>query len=232
MNFLLLSVAQASLRSPFPSTVEGITIQNTHEVSPGIYRGQAPLGKIRELLKLGVTDILIFKNQTKNEIDRELEEIRELEKQNDLIMRTTQVDFLWHDYKSYKMACEKTIDALKIMNSVSQSPKKKLFYHCTVGEDRTGFLSGIWKMLTSKKSKKQAFYYEMCENGYGRGNPHKPNYVVNEIREDLTPLFSYMANLISSGKISLKKLTKKYCRDDIGKWPELNCRVSGRFEAQ
>ena len=55
--------AFASLSSPFPSTVKGITINNTHQVGSfnKIYRGQAPLGKIEQLSDFGITDILIFK---------------------------------------------------------------------------------------------------------------------------------------------------------------------------
>ena len=57
--------AYAGLESPFPSTVSGITIQNTHTVGfNNILRGMNPLGKVQELRKAGVTDVLIFKNQT------------------------------------------------------------------------------------------------------------------------------------------------------------------------
>ena len=55
----------------------------------------------------------------------------------------------------------------------------------------------------------------MCENGYANGNPNKPNYVVREIREDLTPLFLYMSDKIASGKLKLSNLSKLICKNKI-----------------
>jgi hypothetical protein len=219
-----------ALSSPFPSTVEGITINNTHQVGSfnKIYRGQAPLGKIEQLSDFGITDILIFKNQTKNEIDREYAEITEKGLSH---IQTKQIDFLWHKYPSYKEACEQLIDGLKLIKEVDSSKDRKLFLHCTVGEDRTGALSGLWRMLSQKWSMKRAFYYEMCENGYGHGNGNKPFYVYNEIRNDLTPLFIFMAKKIETGELSLNNLTYKVCSDEINKeeTEKLKCNISSKF---
>ncbi len=213
MTLLCSQVASASLTSPFPSTVEGIDIPNTHALSDNIIRGMAPLGKMGQLVDYGITDILIFKNQTRSEIDQEYSELKEV--LADTSIDTYQYDFYWHDYPSYKVACEQTIDALRVMRAVNEDNNRKLFYHCTVGEDRTGFLSGLWRMLSQNWSKKKAFYKEMCENGYANGNPNKPDYVVGEIREDLTPLFLYMSDKIESGKLKLSNLTKSICKDEI-----------------
>lgn len=203
--------AQASLTSPFKSSVPEITIPNTHEISPRIIRGMAPLGKIQELKDYGVTDILIFKNQTRDEIDRERAEIDEIAPN----MKVIQMDFPWHNVESYVETCKLTVKALRHMRSVTKNTKRKMFLHCTVGEDRTGLLSGLWTLLNTDKSIKNVFKNQMCENGYEAGNPQKPAYVVNEIREDLTPLFMMMATKIKQGKLSLKHLTTKICYSNV-----------------
>lgn len=97
------------------------------------------------------------------------------------------------------------------MRDLSKYPNRKLFFHCTVGEDRTGYLAGLWDVLTKKNNHKVAFQKQMCERGYSRGNPHKPEYVVKEIRKDLTPLFLGMLELIKEGKIRLESLSSRAC---------------------
>ena len=203
--------AQASLKSPFKSTVKELTIPNSHKVSTRVYRGMAPLGKIEELKKFGITDILIFKNQTRDEIDRERAEVADIAPE----IRITQMDFPWHNVDSYIETCETTIDALRLMRSIDRNPTRKLFYHCTVGEDRTGLLSGLWDMLKFGKKAPYVFKNQMCENGYEAGNPQKPAYVVNEIRDDLTPMFLMMAKKVEIGKLKMRNLTKSVCYSNI-----------------
>ena len=225
---LLWSSICFSLSSPFDSSIPQVSIKNTHAVGEydKIFRGQAPLGKVEELVEFGITDILIFKNQTKNEIDKEYIEINNKAAG---LLNTHQINFQWHDYSSYQLACEQTIEALEYIRSIHFSLNKKLFFHCTVGEDRTGMLAGIWRILSQGYSTKQAFYYEMCENGYGKGNPNKPAYVYNEIRSDLTPLYLYLANKIKTGKLSLRNLNTDICIDNISRKHNLKCYTSSLF---
>jgi hypothetical protein len=218
-----ISHTALALVSPFSSSVEGITIPNTHYVSPGILRGMAPIGKMQELVDFDITDLMIFKNQTRNEVDNEYAELKGILEAN---IKTKQFDFLWHDYPSYKKACEDTIEALRYIREVSEDSDRKMFFHCTVGEDRTGMLAGLWDMLKNKASLKKAFYYQMCQKGYGRGNPNKPVYVYSEIRNDLTPFFMYMADQIDQGKLSLGHLTKDICSDNLPRQEILKCRPS------
>ncbi len=219
--------AIASLSSPFPSSVEGLSIKNSHQVSHNIYRGMNPLGKIDELINFDITDIIIFKNQTRTEIDDQYLEMENKSAQ----MMSLQVDFLWHKYPSYKVACEQTLQALTLMREVNEDSNRKLFFHCTVGEDRTGHLAGLWRMLSQGWSMRKAFYNEMCENGYANGNPQKPDYVVGEIRKDLTPLFMYMAQKIESGELSLGVLSKATCQDEIPAQKILRCKSSSRYSS-
>ncbi len=204
----ILSIQAFSLESPFKSSIRGIELPNAHFVGKEkkLVRGMAPNKHFDDLLKLGITDVLIFKNQTKNEVDKEIVALKKLG-----IKKIYQIPFLWHDYSSYEETCEQTIQALALMREISRSSDRRLFFHCTVGEDRTGFLAGLWDILTRERSPKEAFQEQMCERGYARGNPNKPIYVVNEIRTDLTPLFVKMVRMIRAGQIRLDKLSKKVC---------------------
>lgn len=228
--FYVISLsAYSGLKSPFKSTVSGISINNTHAIGKQnkIYRGMAPLGKVQELKDFGITDILIFKNQTKDEINQEYDEIQSLYNPT-----VKQFDFLWHDFISYQESCQQVIEALKYIREVHFSPNRKLYLHCTVGEDRTGMLAGLWRMLSQKWSLRKTFYYELCERGYENGNGNKPDYVVNEIRQDLTPLFLYMARLVLNSKISLDNLDSSYCKDDIRLKHRYRCRTSSMFQPE
>ena len=199
----------AHLKSPFPSSVDELTIPNSHFVDYQIYRGMAPLDKLEEVLDFDVTDILIFKKQGRKEVDQEKQTLKDL----GFDMRNLHhIPFKWKDYDSLQSACEQTIDALKIFREVKNSSNRKLFFHCTVGEDRTGYLSGIYRMLQHNITKKYAFKTEMCKKGYAKGNPNKPSFVVNSIRDELTVLYSLMADRVERGKIRLNYLSKRSCR--------------------
>ena len=63
------SLSFAGFESPFESSVEGLTIPNSHYVgSELVIRGQTPRNneEFKQLKDLGVKKVLIFKNETKN----------------------------------------------------------------------------------------------------------------------------------------------------------------------
>lgn len=211
LTVLLTLSANAGLKSPFKSSVEGINIPNTHDVEGdgSILRGMAPFGHINELAKADVTDILIFKNQTRDEVDKEIALLKEAGYSSKNIHH---IAFKWKGFESYKVACEQTIEALQIMKRVWENGGKT-FFHCTVGEDRTGYLAGLWRMMSAGWTMTEAFQGEMCENGYGHGNPQKPWKVYGAIRKDLTPLYIAMASMVESGKLSYDNLDVSLCND-------------------
>ncbi len=212
LSVLLLTVtANAGLKSPFESSVEGINIPNTHDVEGDgtILRGMAPFGHINELVAADVTDILIFKNQTRGEVDKEIKLLKEAGYSSDNIHH---IAFKWKGFESYQVACEQTIEALQIMKRVWEKGGKT-FFHCTVGEDRTGYLAGLWRMMSAGWTKNEAFEGEMCENGYGHGNPQKPWKVYGAIRKDLTPLYIAMAGLVEQGSLSYDRIDASVCQD-------------------
>lgn len=211
LSTLLVLSANAGLKSPFMSTVEGINIPNTHDVEGdgSILRGMAPMGYIDELVEAGVTDVLIFKHQTRGEVDKEIKLLKEAGYSKKNIHH---IAFKWKGFDSYKVACQQTVKALQIMKRVWEN-NGKTFFHCTVGEDRTGHLAGIWRMMSAGWTMEESFKNEMCENGFGHGNPHKPWKVYGAIRKDLTPLYLAMAKMVKSGELNYNNIDASICND-------------------
>ncbi len=202
--------AAAGLESKVPATAEGFSIPNTHVIDDEgvILRGMAPRHQIAELSENGVTDVLIFKNQTRSEVDDEVQELLESGyKKSDI----HHIPFKWKDIDDLPKACKQTIQALAIIKEVYQSIDRKLFFHCTVGEDRTGHLAGIWDLLFHEKEKSEVFKKQMCDRGYSAGNQTKPYKVVSAIRKGLSPLFFKMAKLIENGQLSFDNLNEEAC---------------------
>ncbi len=211
--FMVLILATQATWGSFKSSVKGITIPNTHIVAAGdgvVYRGSQPLGKENELLAIGVTDVIIFKNETKNEVQTEIENLKARGINEDRIYH---LPFRWKEVQSEKQQCEMIIEAMKIMKEVYEDPERSVFFHCTVGEDRTGMLAGLFTLLFEGEEADNVFEKEMCARGYEAGNPNKPAHVVKSVRDELTPTFVKMASLIKAGKISYENLDSKICKN-------------------
>jgi hypothetical protein len=189
--------------------VSGLTVKNSHLVAQAqgkVFRGSEPLGKEKELSRLGITDVLIFKNDTHGEVGKEQ---AGLTKAN--IKNIYKIPFEWKKSANEASQCRHLIDALGIVAKVYQTTGRAIFFHCTVGEDRTGMLAGLFKMMVARSSAKEVFQNEMCARGYEAGNEDKPKHVVDEIRAGLTPLFLRMAASIDKGELSLQRIDKRIC---------------------
>ena len=217
------------LRSPLPSSVQEITIPNTHIAAQGgqgmVLRGNAPLrSEIKQLKKYGVTDILIFKSQTSNEVDQEIAWLKAAGYSRQQIHH---IPFLWKNMGPFRQTCEQTISALRLLSEAYRTPKKSIFFHCTVGEDRTGFLAGLFRMLAEKWDTQRPFKEELCGRGYEAGDARKPKEVVDEVRKSLTPAYLKMAVLISSGAITMDDLDDSVCATepivDATTIPQFHC---------
>lgn len=224
----LISLSTLALKSPIPSSITGVELPNAHYISQSknLIRGMAPKGYYDELLSLGVSKVLIFKKQSRKEVDQEIETLKELGFSNSDILH---IPFLWHDFESQEVACEQTVKALNFMIE-NEREGETVFLHCTVGEDRTGHLSGLYRILKENWTMTKAFKEEMCERGYGRGNKNKPSYVVGEIRSDLTPIFLKMAKILKGKYQPGKKLSPKLCEGiEEVKYKAKKCRWSSAF---
>ncbi len=190
------------LSSPFDSSVDGISVPNTHWVDPDhmILRGMEPRTpeQFGELHAAGVERALVFKNSTtQDDVPGELAAWSLPE--GDAI----QIPFAWKDYTGFQEPCEQTVEALRFVRE-SVEAKKKVFFHCTVGEDRTGYLAALYDVLYQGANANDAFDRDMCEHGYAGGNPQKPFFVLGALGRGLTPLYREMAFLVHEGLLTDK----------------------------
>ena len=234
-NLLLVLLAffqldiQAGLVSPIPSTYLETGIPNSHLVSNNIIRGMAPRNEkdLDRLAELGVEKFLIFKIDTNGDV----------EKQKNLLLTKGYLAkdilhllFPWKDVTDYNEVCEMTVEALNFLKS-SDSKNQTTYMHCTVGEDRTGYLAGLYKIYTdSNLVAEEIFVSELCDKGYEAGNPKKVFHVVQKVRESLTPAFFGMVDLIEKNRG--KKLTKTMCKNFQAakvNFKEFSCKKSKLF---
>lgn len=216
---LFLCPSAWSLQSAFLGSVEGLSIPNSHEVSSDangarVVRGMEPRNKaqIQELLDSGIEEVLIFKTDTKGEVAKEIAQLQNAGLSASAI---THVPFPWKDLHDYKAACRMTIEALKTIEK-SVKAGRSIYFHCTVGEDRTGYLAGLWGLWTGEfESAAQAFKSEMCARGYEAGNPRKPyKEVVAKIRETLTPTYLKMARVLADARARGQNLHGSLCNQE------------------
>lgn len=209
----------ASFLFTLSSYANELSIGNSYRVDQDgfVYRGREPKSLVSELATLGVSDVIIFKNEVKSEVQEEIASL------NKLGIRSHHIPFHWRQFPSYQAACEQVIDALAIIHRVKKV-QGRVYFHCTAGEDRTGMLAGLYRMLDEGLSRDQVFKVEMCERLYSDGNPNKPKIVVAAIQKDLTPLFIALAEKIESGEWNKLNLSKKSCKDLKLVPTKLNCK--------
>ena len=209
----ILFVSQSLWAVELMSSVPGISIGNTHLVSDRIFRGKSPDGKVSQLVKKKITDVIIFKAQNTNEIDFE---IKELEKNKYRQQENIHyIPIQWKNLPPFQKSCELTLEALQILKAVNEDSSRKAFFHCTVGQDRTGILAGLWKMLLNDETADVVFQTEMCAHGYEGATPGKPESVIRGVKEGLTKIFIKIAYLIESKKIDLQNIKAAVCSYDF-----------------
>lgn len=120
LNLLVIANTHAGLVSSMPATYLKTGIPNSHLVNNNVIRSMAPrnINDIDTLLKIGVTDFLIFKNEKSNEV---VKEISLLEEHGVSKEHITHLDFLWKDITDFRPICEMTIEALKKIEAVDNA---------------------------------------------------------------------------------------------------------------
>jgi hypothetical protein len=204
--------------SPFASTIENVGIFNAHVVAKdastaSLVRGMKPFRQadFDGLSNLDVRAVLMFKRSTSaNELSQEVAALADVGIASDHVVN---IAFPWKDFADFAEPCRMTVRGLKLVRGWVASGQSA-FLHCTVGEDRTGYLAGLYRLLTESAEVKTIFNDELCENGYSAGNPQKPAAVVEAIDEDLTPLFLKMAFKIARGDLTKTSLDESVCDVD------------------
>lgn len=170
-----------------------------------VLRGASPLGKGQLLKSEGVTDVIIFRDSVGEDVQIEKQELSEVGISES---RIHSIPMKWRDFPSMESACSNVLAALKVIAEVEQNPPRKVYFHCTVGEDRTGILAGLFRMLYQDWSAERSFQKELCAHGFGSASARKPKFVADAVEKDLKTLYAFMAD-----QIELKKLTK----DDLNR---------------
>ena len=227
-------IPEVKLHSPFKSTVSGnmnISIPNAHVLEQSatagiVLRGEQPGDHILELAAAGITDVLIFKKQTQAEVDQELAILTGQvaldggsKKMSFPAERVHIVPFPWKNFPDQQVACQQSLQALRVLRDIHNQPGRSVYFHCTVGEDRTGYLAGLYRILFDGWTAQQAWINEMCKWGYGSGDPRKPDTVNQAINRELTPIFLRMLELLESQKLSLLSLDDDQVCDGFGSLP-------------
>jgi protein tyrosine phosphatase (PTP) superfamily phosphohydrolase (DUF442 family) len=219
------------LISPIAGSLRGVTIANAHQVDAEgyVFRSMAPKleSDYAELRRLGIASVLIFKNDRDGTVQQEMDRL------NAAGILAEHIPMEWMDYRDFQEPCELTIAALKFLLA-ARSEGRKVLAHCTVGEDRTGYLAALYRLLTENQDAKTLFLEEMCERGYEQGDAAKPfTPFVPKMRLALTALYARMAEWIRRGEISATNLDARVCQTDVGITfldpAELMCATSTRF---
>ncbi len=171
-----------------------------------LFRGAQPGGHSDVLISAGMSEIVIFKNDTHGEVVREMTELKEAGFADHQLHH---VPMKWKDINLVE-SCEQTIKALQILVKAERDGTNT-YFHCSAGEDRTGMLAGLSRMLLNRDSTEEVFTNEMCAHGYSNGNPNKPAPVTQAIDNGLTPLFFALAQRIETGDLTTENLLPQIC---------------------
>lgn len=208
------TIINGQLVSPFSSSIDGVGIFNAHAVAPELFRGMKPFRDedFTNLRDLDVDAVLIFKKPTAaTEVDEEIDALGSI---GVAASNVENVAFPWKDFPDFAEPCRMTVRSLALLKTWTASGKTT-FFHCTVGEDRTGYLAGLYRLLDGAADVRAIFDEELCERGYSAGNPQKPFVaVVKEVDTDLTPLFLKMAFKIKTGELTETSLDESVCDED------------------
>jgi protein-tyrosine phosphatase len=181
------------------------------EGSAHVFRGRSPKAyEIQQMVNSGINSVLIIKNQTKNEVDEEIALLIEAGISPEKIYH---IPLLWKDIISEVETCEHILTAIGILQKAEVSSEDKILFHCTVGEDRTGLVAGLFYQLLNQKSTDESYKTQMCKKGYAGGNYRKPKNVAALVDQNLTPLYFKISKLIQEGEINFSNIDASICKN-------------------
>ena len=199
----------------FPPEVPGLSIPDARFLAEDqgvVIRASAPKQYLPQLKALGVTRVLIIKEEVREEVRTEIADLKALGYVTEGAgSQVIHIPYRWKDFVSFKEACLQTRQALTEILAAAQKKGEKLLFHCTFGQDRTGAVSGLYRMLKDRWELERTFHDELCENGYEGGNPLKPSSVNFAIEQELTPLFLSLAVAIQDGRWTADNLDPAIC---------------------
>lgn len=258
----------------FPSTVRSLQeITNSHRISlPSdpwaggpLYRGAEPNGFVSRLKEHKINQVLIFKNENKmGSVEAEKAELKANGYKEIASLDQPagsgryeffHISFPWKDLGGFKPTCKYAVDGLRFIQRALKEAGNKAYFHCTVGEDRTGMLAGLYRVIFQNENPRDVYFGrgkdvqafvadeeyamppqgEMCGRGYSSGNPAegKTKDVAPILQKELTPVFTKLLYLIERGRLTPEILAKdpaSICAKDPGKEPAY--RKDARFRVK
>lgn len=245
LTILMVSSLSSATASPLKSTLPGMEenrealhyLGNSHAVAPDatpitqlsdpfiLLRSKAPSKKEQlDYLKdeVGVKRILVFKEWTPAQA-RARERMIELYDSATFTIPTnvTNILFKWKGITDFKESCLQTIDGLKVIKA-AEDANERILLHCTHGEDRTGYLSAMYRLLKNPVSFanfRDIWKNEMCEHGYSSGNGTTGKLIgaapaIDHPVTGLTPLFLKMYSKIEDGTLNWETLNPEVCESE------------------
>lgn len=177
-----------------------------------IARGASPTGRAKVLLENGVTDVLMVRNAVGREGETERDELRRLGYRDDQIH---EVPMVWRDLESFEAGCRNAVAALRIMAEVDRDPRRKLYMHCTMGEDRTGLIAGLYRIVFQGWRAEAAYRDEMCARGFAEASQRKPAWVSDAVNGALKPVFARMAAMAEAKVLAANRLDDSRCAQKV-----------------
>lgn len=165
-----------------------------------IWRGAQPYSQehYKQLVQENIQKILIFKTEKTDEVQNEMFELIKIGFSQSQIVH---IPMKWKDFESYSEICNHTKLALKLLVQ-SYHEGTRTFFHCTAGEDRTGFLDGLLQIYIGQHQNIQsAFTERLCRFGYSSGRPGKPAFISETLDGEMTKYFAVLAE----GLLNLRK---------------------------
>lgn len=133
--------------------VKTIEINNFTKYNDNYYRGGKPdKEKYDDLQKLGIKTIIDLRANNKKKVEKLTEEFKEFGIQYKNI-----------PLNAFNPPKEKEIK--EFFSIVDNTENQPVYVHCTFGQDRTGVMSGLYRIVNDCWTYKQA-YEEMLDKGY------------------------------------------------------------------
>lgn len=193
---------------------------------PLIFRGAQPFknSHYEALKKLEIKNIIIFKSEKDNSVSDEMFKLVEYGFE---LKNIYHIPMKWRNFESFNEACEDTKKALIVLENSYQN-NEKTFFHCTAGQDRTGFLDALFHLLINPSvSLKEVFQNRMCQYGYANADLKKPAFISTALDQELTIFFELIGQQIinlSENRQSIKSLNCQLEYNDIKIFKPMNCR--------